>query len=298
MSGRLPFGRAWRRGRAWLDAGSVGFSRSSHGSSRRFHQIASGGSSRGGAGPRAASGASSSSNPLRRALRSYDALNASHPTATKIGTSVAILLFGDASAQRIQHDAAASAAVARGDPPPAFALDRRRLLAFASFGALYTGWFQMHWFRLLQRAFPRPADAARRSLARRPDVLGPLLVNQLVAVPCLYYPFYFSWTGLIRGFAFDESVEMARAKYRPSLLAQNWAFWFPAQGVQFALVPSAYHIVYVSAMGLAWNTILSLVTLENKNPDRITKPAPKAEGAAPGEGGRRGAKKRPTERAR
>ena len=122
-------------------------------------------------------------------------------------------------------------------------------------------------------------------------------MNQLVAVPCLYYPFYFSWTGLIRGFAFDESVEMARAKYRPSLLAQNWAFWFPAQGVQFALVPSAYHIVYVSAMGLAWNTILSLVTLENKNPDRKTKPAPKAEGAATGEGGRRGAKKT-TERTR
>ena len=92
---------------------------------------------------------------------------------------------------------------------------------------------------------------------------------------------------------------MARAKYRPSLLAQNWAFWFPAQGVQFALVPSAYHIVYVSAMGLAWNTILSLVTLENKTPDRKlkTKPAPKAEGAAPGEGGRRGAKHRPSERA-
>jgi hypothetical protein len=32
--------------------------------------------------------------------------------------------------------------------------------------------------------------------------------------------------------------------------------------VQFALVPSGYHILYVSAMGLAWNTILSLTTLD------------------------------------
>ena len=63
--------------------------------------------------------------------------------------------------------------MARGDPPPAFAIDRRRLLAFASFGALYTGWFQMHWFRLLQRAFPgprtprgAPSPADRTSSAR------------------------------------------------------------------------------------------------------------------------------------
>jgi protein Mpv17 len=143
----------------------------------------------------------------------------------------------------------------------------RRVAAFASFGAIYTGWFQMHWFRILQGMFPAPSAAAlavsgRRLSFFRKDVLGPLLVNQFAAVPCLYYPFYFGWTGFVRGATLDESLAAARAKYKPHLLAQNWAFWLPAQGVQFALVPSGYHILYVSAMGLAWNTILSLTTLD------------------------------------
>ena len=76
-----------------------------------------------------------------------------------------------------------------------------------------------------------------------------------------YYPFYFGWTGFVRGQSRDEILDAARAKYKLRLLAQNWAFWLPAQAAQFAVVPSGYHILYVSAMGLAWNTILSLTTL-------------------------------------
>ena len=95
----------------------------------------------------------------------------------------------------------------------------------------------------------------------RSDVLGPLLVNQFGAVPMAYYPFYFGWTGFVRGQSRDEILDAARAKYKLRLLAQNWAFWLPAQAAQFAVVPSGYHILYVSAMGLAWNTILSLTTL-------------------------------------
>ena len=30
-----------------------------------------------------------------------------------------------------------------------------------------------------------------------------------------------------------------RDKYKPKLLMQNWAFWLPAQGVQFALAGPA-----------------------------------------------------------
>ena len=335
---RFPFSRAWARG---FDAGALGaLRRRLQGDGRRrFHQLtnercadgkprkggtaresvgrSSSGSAagaRGGEGPSARGrdgGASSSSGarsetPRRslvsRGLAAYERLNATHGTATKVGTSVVILLFGDVSAQRIQHFAERSkkdtdtdtndvrgmnSNTKRGvsgeasgvaedgrslplhddDRNEAFKLDLRRVAAFASFGAIYTGWFQMHWFRMLQGMFPAPSAAAlavsgRRLSFSRKDVLGPLLVNQFLAVPCLYYPFYFGWTGFVRGATLDESLAAARAKYKPHLLAQNWAFWLPAQGVQFALVPSGYHILYVSAMGLAWNTILSLTTLD------------------------------------
>lgn len=330
---RFPFSRAWARG---FDAGALGaLRRRLQGDGRRrFHQLtnercadgkhrkggtaresvgrSSSGSAagaRGGEGPSARGrdgGASSSSSarsetPRRslvsRGLAAYERLNATHGTATKVGTSVVILLFGDVSAQRIQHFAERSkkdtdtGTSVRGvnsnktrgvsgvdgvaedgrspddDRNDVFRLDARRVAAFASFGAIYTGWFQMHWFKTLQVLFPAPSAAAlavsgRRLSFFRKDVLGPLLVNQFVAVPCLYYPFYFAWTGFVRGATAQESLDAAREKYKPHLLAQNWAFWLPAQGVQFALVPSAYHILYVSAMGLAWNTILSLTTLD------------------------------------
>ena len=59
----------------------------------------------------------------------------------------------------------------------------------------------------------------------------------------------------------QQRAEMKK-KYKLKLLAQNWAFWLPAQGVMFALVPASYHIAFTSACGLVWNTLLSLLTLE------------------------------------
>ena len=190
-------------------------------------------------------------------LQRYAAMNEAHPTTTRVGTGVVILCVGDVAAQRIQHEGSRD----RDSKP--FAIDARRLAAFASFGAIYTSWFQMHWFRALQRWFPRRSVMALSTATKRPsliraDVLAPLLINQFVAVPTLYYPFYFAWTGFVRGFTAEESIALARERFTPRLLCQNWAFWLPAQFAQFAVVPPGYHILYVSGMGLAWNTILSL----------------------------------------
>jgi hypothetical protein len=96
---------------------------------------------------------------------------------------------------------------------------------------------------------------------RKTLATGPLLLNQFAMIPAAFYPFYFGWTGFVRGFTAEETMGAMREKYKPRLLMQNWAFWLPAQGVQFAMVPPSYHILYVSAMGLVWNTILSLTTL-------------------------------------
>ena len=56
----------------------------------------------------------------------------------------------------------------------------------------------------------------------------------------------------------DGDVDDGIVAEMTRLLCQNWAFWLPAQFAQFAVVPPGYHILYVSGMGLAWNTILSL----------------------------------------
>ena len=222
-------------------------------------RLGSGGSNNGAVA--STSNASRGGNIVERTLASYNALNSAYPTATKVGTSVVILSIGDVTAQRLQH-------AKSEDAETSFAIDMRRLGAFATFGAVYTGWFQMHWFRALQSWFPSKAVASGAAAAPvsffSKPVMGPLLLNQFVMIPAGYYPFYFGCTGFLRGMTPKETMSAMREKYKPKLLMTNWAFWLPAQGVQFALVPPSHHILYVSAMGLAWNTILSLTTLGKK----------------------------------
>lgn len=224
-------------------------------------------------GPETPDGASSSSRPsvtrprqignklrfLTGAFSAYKIANQRYPAATRIGTAVAILGFGDVSAQKMQHARERAA----GDVSNDNNIDLRRLAAMCSFGAIYTGWFQMHWFRVLQKAFPPVASKVLGSgpiLSRIPmHVVAPLFLNQMCAVPALYYPFYFGWTGAIRSRGLGESME-AMKEAMPRVLLQNWSIWIPAQAVQFAIVPPSYHILYVSAVGLVWSSVLSYTT--------------------------------------
>lgn len=268
MRRRLPRGGGSGRGERDAGGASIKRARANDFSARSTPEGCRGGGGGVGSGAGAGGGAGGKDRAPRRGhvggalgrtLASYNALNDAHPTATKVGTSVVILVFGDVAAQKMQHAAAGD-----GDDyaRPPFALDWRRLGAFASFGAVYTGWFQMHWFRKLQSWFPKPGGGGGGGASFfSKSVCGPLLLNQFAMIPVAYYPFYFGWTGFVRGFTPEQTMQAMREKYKPRLLMQNWAFWLPAQGVQFSLVPPSYHILYVSAVGLVWNTILSLSTL-------------------------------------
>tara|TARA_B100000475_G_scaffold70464_1_gene50615 strand:- start:661 stop:1458 length:798 start_codon:yes stop_codon:yes gene_type:complete len=251
MAGRLPFALGLRGGGGglppWMRHAHRRFT-----SQRRFSSASENAPKSSSPTPKNPGG------PIRGALSKYNSLNESYPTVTKVGTTVAIVAFGDTMAQRIQHNAVAPNP--RTGEKPEFKMDWRRLAAFASFGGIYTGYFQIHWFRYLRTVFPRQVGINARFMRR--DVLGPLLANQMFMVCIGYYPFFFAWTGFVRGRTPAESLAEMKKKYKLKLLAQNWAFWLPAQGVMFALVPASYHIAFTSACGLVWNTLLSLLTLE------------------------------------
>ena len=40
-------------------------------------------------------------------------------------------------------------------------------------------------------------------------------------------------------------------------LRKGWAFWVPASSINFAFVPLQYQVLYMSACGIVWTTILS-----------------------------------------
>jgi hypothetical protein len=105
-----------------------------------------------------------------------------------------------------------------------------------------------------------PLEAAGQSLA-------PLAVNQLMAIPLLYWPSFFLFTGAVEGQSLSVILETLWQRL-PGLMRANLAFWLPAQGFQFSQVPAEDQAIYVAVMGVLWNGVLAAMT------------APKVTGAA------------------
>jgi len=97
------------------------------------------------------------------------------------------------------------------------------------------------------------------------------LASQLIIVPFMYYPVFFTFTGVMQGLSFDEGVERAKENFIP-LMKRNLLFWIPVQYVQFCYVPTDLQIPFLSVAGLAWTFILSVAAgsakkYSNENPD-------------------------------
>ena len=110
-------------------------------------------------------------------------------------------------------------------------------------------------------------------------------------VPLIYYPLFFSLTGLVQGLTVEETVARGKEKF-VGLIGRNLQFWLPVQIIQFEFVPmelqvgrappqvatSSVHslvsdhalpmphsrcsrrrsqVTWVAAFGLVWKIILS-----------------------------------------
>lgn len=84
------------------------------------------------------------------------------------------------------------------------------------------------------------------------------LASQLIIVPFMYYPVFFTFTGWMQGLTFDEGLERAKDNFIP-LMKRNLLFWIPVQYVQFCYVPTDLQIPFLSVAGLAWTYILSVM---------------------------------------
>ena len=213
------------------------------------------------------------------ARNAYEACLNAAPLPTAAVTASVLAIAGDVASQR------------RANSP----FDSKRAIAFATFGALYTGIFQYKLFALLITTFDGShllpilegavrgssmiapfgtMDTVTTSLLANEGALQPLigaaertLVNQLLIIPSLYYPLFFLVTGLAYGLSATQMLERGRELYLP-LLRRNLAFWLPVQFFQFAFVEQALQLPFVCVAGLAWNFILSAVSLAADNKER------------------------------
>lgn len=180
-------------------------------------------------------------------LESYTSALQTYPLTTKVSTAAVLAAMGDAIAQQ------------REGPTP---YDQERALSFTLFDAAYRGGFQ-------HLAFPWIIDTCRGDLvysAATQLSLGAdqsfcaaveaTALNQLVIVPLVYYPLFFSITGAVQGLTKEQSLTRAKKNF-VDLTLRNWRFWIPAQYVQFAFLSVEWQVPYTCAMGLVWNVILS-----------------------------------------
>jgi hypothetical protein len=90
------------------------------------------------------------------------------------------------------------------------------------------------------------------------ELICPLGVNQLMAIPLLYWPSFFIFTGIVEGQSLTTVMTTLHQRL-PGLMKANLMFWIPAQGFQFAAVPVDEQAVYVASMGVIWNGILATI---------------------------------------
>lgn len=219
--------------------------------------------------PVAAAGASQLADAYSQAITTA-------PLPTAALTASTLALAGDYVAQSSSQSAT---------------FDTRRAAAFGIFGALYTGLFQYNLFQFLivnldgTHLEQLVETAGLASVLPDTTLFGAVertLINQLLIIPSLYYPFFFLVTGLAYRETLDQIKERAQSVYLP-LLKRNVAFWVPVQFIQFAYVDPDLQLPYVCVAGLIWNIILSVVA--SSTPTASPAPAKVASGVVASTGG-------------
>lgn len=186
-------------------------------------------------------------------VQSYSQYMTTKPLATNIVTGAVLATAGDAMAQ-----AGTSSRY-----------DARRAASFAAFDACFRV-FQAAAFPLIIRncrgrvlrsalsVVPGLALKATPGLTQFLAVCERVLTFQLAVVPLLYYPVFFTFTGLMQGLSLEQTFQRAKANFLPCWRV-NLLFWVPAQFVMFGLIPEKWHIAFTSVMGIIWSLILSAV---------------------------------------
>ena len=189
------------------------------------------------------------------------------PLQTQIITGVGLAVVGDALAQKMQQ---------KNKNKP---YDTKRALAFATFDGCY---------RVLQHYLYPPMIA----LCQGNFLFGPTkfwlssvdtaqklaaameqsLVSQLLIIPLLYYPVFFSVTGFVQGLSWSETKHRAQTTFL-SLMQRNWLFWIPVQFAVFGFCPQPdWQISILIVCGFLWTVILSFAagTVVNHDDDDST----------------------------
>ncbi|KAL3802296.1 hypothetical protein ACHAWO_002144 [Cyclotella atomus] len=188
-------------------------------------------------------------NPLSPVFEKYMSTLASFPLPTKMLTGAALATAGDAIAQKREdedYDASRGASFAAFD----MIYRAAQHVLFPIIVKLCHGQYLLGMMGAIGAA--SLADVSTLTAMERS------LASQLIIVPFLYYPVFFTFTGVMQGLSFEDGLERAKQNFVP-LMKRNLLFWIPVQYVQFCYIPTDLQIPFLSCAGLAWTFTLSVL---------------------------------------
>lgn len=187
-------------------------------------------------------------------LKDYrNALDA-EPLKIKIITGCLLAIVGDAIAQS-------------GQPED---YNKKRAAAFVAFDGVWRTVQQVTYGPIIQTCNGKfstsllgllPLSKIQDAILKEENVifLGAIeqtLVSQLVLIPLLYYPIFYSVTGVVQRLTVEETIIRAKETFVP-LMKRNLLFWIPVQFCAFYFVEEELQIPVLTACGLIWTVILS-----------------------------------------
>lgn len=188
-------------------------------------------------------------------LKDYKNALDADPLKVKIITGCLLAIVGDAIAQL-------------GQPEE---YNKKRAAAFVAFDGVWRTVQQVTYGPIIETCNGKfsiillgslPFADIQQALIREENrvILGAIeqtLVSQLVLIPLLYYPIFYSVTGVVQSLTVEETLIRAKETFVP-LMKRNLLFWIPVQFCAFYFVEENLQIPVLTACGLVWTIILSL----------------------------------------
>jgi len=197
---------------------------------------------------------------LRRFLwEPYTRALEKRPLVTKMCTASFLMGVGDVCAQNLEHFAAQRKAskeennteVEKDEKQVAphkvpFNYNYARTARMACVGFILSGPMLHQWYKVLDRMVPGTGKAV---------VIKKIAADQLIYTPISLVAFL-GILNVLEGKSLpDLEAKMKRDFF--SILGVNWTVWPIAQYINFALIPSSQRVLYVTVLGIFWNSYLS-----------------------------------------
>jgi len=181
-------------------------------------------------------------NVLKELFKNYKWYLANYPVYTKSITSCTMAMIGEVISSFVK---------ARINKE-CVKVDLKRVGIFGLYGLVCTGPMLHFWYTLLEYTL-----TVRFNLGPRAKVLAKLLIDRILWAP----PFVLltvTFLQFMQCMSPSKTAEAVKKSFMAVFL-MNQRVWIPGQAINFACVPVELQVLYVNAVNVGWNTLLSML---------------------------------------